>query len=161
MKEQFTIAEEDKGAYIQELFPSINIPEPEFPALINDKPLWPDFWSLEELLSKKASMDPRYWQSQYMCNPVSEEGALIKREWWNVWEDTRPPPCEFIIMALDAAQETNNRADYNGLTVWGVFMNEETKKLCESCADEARESEAVAEQSEAVVQQMMGFKGRR
>ncbi|MCC6902487.1 MAG: hypothetical protein IT377_26180 [Polyangiaceae bacterium] len=36
-----------------------------------------------------------------------------------------------------------------------------TKKLCESCADEAREGEAVAEQSEAVVQQMMGFKGRR
>ncbi|GMV11826.1 MAG: hypothetical protein HS104_37800 [Polyangiaceae bacterium] len=36
-----------------------------------------------------------------------------------------------------------------------------TKKLCESCADEVRESEEVAEQSEAVVQQMMGFKGRR
>lgn len=36
-----------------------------------------------------------------------------------------------------------------------------TKKLCESCADEARESDEVAEQSEAVVQQMMGFKGRR
>lgn len=36
-----------------------------------------------------------------------------------------------------------------------------TKKLCESCAEEAAESEAIAEQSEAVVQQMMGFKGRR
>ncbi len=36
-----------------------------------------------------------------------------------------------------------------------------TKKLCESCADEVRESEEVAEQSEAVVQQVMGFKGRR
>jgi predicted phage terminase large subunit-like protein len=28
-------------------------------------------------------------------------------------------------MALDAAQETNNRADYNSLTTWGVFYNEE------------------------------------
>lgn len=36
-----------------------------------------------------------------------------------------------------------------------------SKKLCESCADEAREGDAVAEESEAVVQQMMGFKGRR
>ena len=35
------------------------------------------------------------------------------------------------------------------------------KKMCEDCADRARESEAIAEQSEAVVQQMMGFKGRR
>jgi hypothetical protein len=35
------------------------------------------------------------------------------------------------------------------------------KKLCEDCADRAREEGEIAEQSEAVVQQMMGFKGRR
>ena len=35
------------------------------------------------------------------------------------------------------------------------------KKICESCADEAREKDDIAEQSEAVVQQMMGFKGKR
>ena len=35
LKEQFTIAEEDKRAYIQDLFPTINIPEYEFPTLIN------------------------------------------------------------------------------------------------------------------------------
>jgi predicted phage terminase large subunit-like protein len=98
----------------------------EFPAILNEKPLWPDFWSLDELLAKKASMDPRYWQAQYMQQPTSEEGALIKREWWNIWEEDSPPPCEFVIMALDAAQEKNNRADYNALTVWGVFLNEST-----------------------------------
>jgi len=98
----------------------------EFPAILNDKPLWGDFWSLEELLGKKAGMDPRYWQAQYMQNPVSEEGALLKREWWQIWEKDDPPECEFTIMSLDAAQETNNRADYNALTMWGVFFNEET-----------------------------------
>jgi hypothetical protein len=35
------------------------------------------------------------------------------------------------------------------------------KKMCEECAERARETEAVAEESEAVVQQMMGFTGRR
>ena len=98
----------------------------EFPAILNDKPLWGEFWDLEELLSKKAGMDPRYWQAQYMQNPVSEEGALIKREWWKIWDKDDPPSCEFIIMSLDAAQETNNRADFNALTTWGVFFNEET-----------------------------------
>ena len=98
----------------------------EFPAILNDKPLWGDFWSLEELLGKKAGMDPRYWQAQYMQNPVSEEGALLKREWWKIWEKDDPPECEFTIMSLDAAQETNNRADYNALTMWGVFFNEDT-----------------------------------
>lgn len=98
----------------------------EFPAILNDKPLWPEFWSLEELQGKKATLDPRYWQSQYMQNPTSEEGALIKREWWNIWEDKSPPACDFIIMSLDAAQEKNNRADYNALTTWGVFYDEES-----------------------------------
>lgn len=42
-----------------------------------------------------------------------------------------------------------------------VSVNGKTKKLCESCADEARESDAIAEESEAVVQKMMDFKGRR
>lgn len=35
------------------------------------------------------------------------------------------------------------------------------KKLCEDCADRAREEAEIAEQSESVVQGMMGFKGRR
>jgi predicted phage terminase large subunit-like protein len=99
----------------------------EFPAILDDKPLWGAFWSLEELLAKKAGMDIRYWEAQYMQNPVSQEGALIKREWWKIWDKDAPPVCEFVIMSLDAAQEANNRADYNALTTWGVFFNEETK----------------------------------
>jgi predicted phage terminase large subunit-like protein len=99
----------------------------EFPAILNDKPLWPEFWTIEELLAKKASMDIRYWQAQYMQEPTSEEGALIKREWWQVWDRDNPPSCEHIIMSLDAAQEKTNRSDFNALLTWGVFKNEETQ----------------------------------
>ena len=99
----------------------------EFPAILpSGKALWPEFWPVEELEAKRVSMDPRYWQAQYMQNPTAEEGALIKREWWRIWDRENPPSCEFIIMSLDAAQEANNRADYNALTTWGVFLNEET-----------------------------------
>ena len=99
----------------------------DFPAILpSGRPLWPEFWSLEELLSKKASLDVRYWNAQYLQQPTSEEGALIKREWWQIWDKEDPPNCEFVIMSLDAAQEANNRADYNALTTWGVFFNEET-----------------------------------
>jgi ribosome-binding protein aMBF1 (putative translation factor) len=35
------------------------------------------------------------------------------------------------------------------------------RKVCEDCADRAREQAEVAEQSEGVIQDMMGFKGRR
>lgn len=35
------------------------------------------------------------------------------------------------------------------------------KKACEDCAEELAGEQEVLEESEAVVQQMMGFKGRR
>jgi predicted phage terminase large subunit-like protein len=103
----------------------------EFPAILEDKKgkevaLWPEFWPIEELQARRAAIDVRYWNAQYMQNPTSEEGALIKREWWNIWEEEDPPACEFTIMTLDAAQEANTRADYNALTTWGVFFNEDT-----------------------------------
>jgi protein-arginine kinase activator protein McsA len=42
-----------------------------------------------------------------------------------------------------------------------VKQGGKSRKICEDCADRAREEGEVAEQSESVVQQMMGFKGRR
>ena len=35
------------------------------------------------------------------------------------------------------------------------------KKMCEECAEDSERDEAIARESESVVQQMMGFKGRR
>ncbi len=42
-----------------------------------------------------------------------------------------------------------------------VKVGSKRKKMCQDCADRIQESEQVAEESEAAVQQMMGFKGRR
>lgn len=45
--------------------------------------------------------------------------------------------------------------------LYSVKVNGRARKLCEDCADRAREEQEIAEESEAVVQGMMGFKGRR
>ena len=42
-----------------------------------------------------------------------------------------------------------------------VKVSGKTKKLCEDCADRARQEGEIQEASESVVQGMMGFKGRR
>jgi predicted phage terminase large subunit-like protein len=103
----------------------------EFPAIFGEgedqKSLWPERWPLNLLLQKKANMAPQFWNAQYMQNPTGEAGALIKREWWNDWEKEDPPNCEYLIMGVDAAQETNNRADYTAWQVWGVFYDEREK----------------------------------
>ena len=59
----------------------------EFPAIMpSGLPLWPEFWSLEELEATRATIFPRFWSAQYQQEPTSSESALIKREWWKIWE---------------------------------------------------------------------------
>jgi len=103
----------------------------EFPALFSTgNPLWPEFWSKEELTALKTQLPLPKWQAQYQQAPTSEEGALIKRDWWNMWEEDNPPPCEFIIQSWDTAFLKSNRADYSACTTWGVFYytDEDTGK---------------------------------
>jgi predicted phage terminase large subunit-like protein len=95
-----------------------------------EKPLWPEFFNLDALARTKASMPLFQWNAQYQQNPTAEEAALIKREWWKEWKEERPPECEYLIMSLDAAAETHNRADYTAITTWGVFKNEEENCYC-------------------------------
>jgi predicted phage terminase large subunit-like protein len=94
----------------------------EFPALMpSGKPLWSEFWSKKELEAIKNEIPVSKWEAQYQQNPTSEEGAIIKREMWKIWEKDEPPVCEFIIQSWDTAFEKNNRADYSACTTWGVF----------------------------------------
>jgi predicted phage terminase large subunit-like protein len=102
----------------------------EFPALFNrpdgsQRALWPEFYDVPALLRTKASMPLFQWNAQFQQNPTAEEASVIKREWWQEWTAETPPACEYVIMSLDAAAESHNRADFTALTTWGVFMNEE------------------------------------
>lgn len=93
--------------------------------LPSGEPLWPEFWSKQDIAKLKATLPSKYWQAQYQQNPTADEGALIKREWWQRWTRADPPRCEFTISAWDTAFEKNSKADYSAMTYWGVFKNEE------------------------------------
>ena len=96
----------------------------EFPAIMpSGKPLWPEFWSMDELDALKAELPPTKWNAQYQQNPTSEEGALIKREWWREWDRPNPPHCEIILQSWDTAFLKTQRSDYSACTTWGVFYH--------------------------------------
>lgn len=96
----------------------------EFPAIMpSGKPLWPEFWPIEELLALKAELPTAKWNAQYQQTPTAEEGALIKREWWRKWKSGTPPTCEFVIQSWDTAFLKTERADYSACTTWGVFYH--------------------------------------
>jgi predicted phage terminase large subunit-like protein len=102
----------------------------ELPAILNDgeeteKSLWPEQWPLEQLKATKASLDPQYWNAQYMQQPTSENSALVSRKMWRIWDQDEPPACDYVIQSWDTAFETKNKSDYSACTTWGVFYNEE------------------------------------
>ncbi len=95
----------------------------ELPAILpSGKPLWPQYWSLKELEEIKRDIPVSKWNAQYQQNPTSEEGAIIKREWWQDWTLSDPPKCLAIIQSWDTAVEKHERANYSACTTWGVFM---------------------------------------
>ena len=97
----------------------------EFPAILpNDKPLWPEYWKLEELEGVKAGLPIGKWNAQYQQNPTAEEGSIIKREWWNLW-DKDLPPLHHVIQSYDTAFLKKETADYSAITTWGVFYPNE------------------------------------
>src|SRR6056300_1104450 len=94
----------------------------EFPAILENRPIWPQYWKIEELESVKASLSVAKWNAQWQQNPTSEEGSIIKREWWKIWEERELPKINHIIQSYDTAFNKKETADYSAITTWGVFL---------------------------------------
>ena len=102
----------------------------EFPAIMDhgpDKqaPVWPEYWKLDELEKVKATLPVAKWNAQWMQQPTSEEGAIIKREWWRKWKHDWIPDLHHVIQSYDTAFMKKETADYSAITTWGVFYPDE------------------------------------
>jgi predicted phage terminase large subunit-like protein len=101
----------------------------EFPAILpSNEPVWPEYWKMTELESVKASLSLQKWNAQWMQNPTAEEGSIIKREWWRIWDKPYIPPLDHVIQSYDTAFLKKETADYSAITTWGVFrLNEDSE----------------------------------
>jgi predicted phage terminase large subunit-like protein len=57
-----------------------------------------------------------------MQQPTSEEGAIIKREWWQVYNKETIPPLQHVIQSYDTAFMKKETSDYSAITTWGIFF---------------------------------------
>jgi len=100
----------------------------EFPAIMDSgTPTWPEYWKLSELESVKASLAVTKWNAQWMQQPTSEEGAILKREWWQPWEHKDMPNLHYIIQSYDTAFSKKETADYSAITTWGIFAPDDER----------------------------------
>ena len=97
----------------------------EFPAIMDHgthtEPVWPEYWKLDELEKVKATLPVGKWNAQWMQQPTSEEGAIIKREWWAKYNSDDIPNLYHVIQSYDTAFLKKETADYSAITTWGVF----------------------------------------
>jgi predicted phage terminase large subunit-like protein len=94
----------------------------ELPAILpSGDALFPEFWKIEELRATRAILPVARWQANYQQAPTSEEGAIIKRDWWQNWGEPLPPLCEYLVMSWDTAFSTGDSACRSACIVWGVF----------------------------------------
>jgi predicted phage terminase large subunit-like protein len=101
----------------------------EFPAILDHgtktEAVWPEYWKLDELEKVKATLPVGKWNAQWMQRPTSEEGAIIKREWWRKWEEDYIPNLHYVIQSYDTAFMKKETADFSAITTWGVFYPNE------------------------------------
>ena len=99
----------------------------EFPAIFpdTDNVLWPEYWKREELEAVKSSIPVSKWNAQYLQNPTAEEGAIIKREWWMLYNKDEIPALQHVIQSYDTAFLKKESADYSAITTWGIFYPNE------------------------------------
>ena len=105
----------------------------EFPAILDHGPeeeaVWPEYWKLDELEKVKATLPVAKWNAQWMQRPTSEEGAIIKREWWKDWKHDWIPQLHYVIQSYDTAFLKKETADYSAITTWGLFYPNQDSPL--------------------------------
>ena len=83
--------------------------------------LWPERFGEEQVDLLERQMGPWTAAGQLQQRPEPKGGGVIKREWWQLWEDDAYPPMDFVLASLDTAYTTKTENDFSALTVWGVF----------------------------------------
>ena len=105
----------------------------EDPRTFDGELAWPERFSAKAVDIIKRTVGPYAYAGQYQQTPEVRGGAIIKREWWNVWEGRWPKP-NFTIAALDSAYTTKAENDPSALTVWRCYTDEEGRPKIVLCA---------------------------
>lgn len=83
--------------------------------------LWPERFPDKQVAELERVLGPFKAAGQLQQRPEPAGGGVIKREWWQLWEEPAFPPMDFIIASLDTAYTLKETNDFSALTVWGVF----------------------------------------
>lgn len=100
--------------------------------------LWPERFGEDEVSALEKRLGPWRAAGQLQQRPEPKGGGIIKRDWWQLWEDAQFPAFDYVIAYLDTAYTEKTENDYSALTVWGVFTHDPTAKLSRFMDEDGR-----------------------
>lgn len=71
----------------------------------------------------EAIMGPIATAGQMQQSPIPRGGSIIKREYWQLWEEEKYPAFEFVLASADTAYTEKEENDPTGFTIWGVYRD--------------------------------------
>lgn len=84
---------------------------------------WPERFTEEVCSNMERDKGPYAWSGQYQQFPVPRGGAIIKSDYWQVWQQDTLPNFELILASLDPAFTEKEENDPSALTVWGLWRD--------------------------------------
>lgn len=86
--------------------------------------LWPEYYTNEMMLNRKATIPARDWNSLFQGKPVDEEGNLLQLDQLTRYEEVPDKKTiRRITVSVDSASKAKERNDYTVLTVWYEDVN--------------------------------------
>lgn len=95
----------------------------EDPRTEEDELAWPERFPEEVCNALERDKGPYAWAGQYMQSPAPRGGAILKDEFWQLWDRDVYPSFEYIVASLDPAFTEKEENDPSALTLWGVFRS--------------------------------------
>lgn len=86
--------------------------------------LWPERFGPGEVRALEVSLGKFKAAGQLEQRPEPPGGGIIKREWWQTWEDAAFPRMDYVIAYCDTAYTEKTINDPSAMTVWGVFSQD-------------------------------------
>lgn len=79
------------------------------------EPLWPEHYGYDFIQVRKSY--PTSFNALYQGRPTSQEGNMLKRDWWKYYDVL--PPMGSRLISVDAAFKDEDDSDYVVIQVWG------------------------------------------
>ena len=83
------------------------------------EPLWPEMYGKEFVEMRKSY--PESYNALFQGRPSSQEGNLLKREWWGYYDKNDLPKKVYKIITVDAAFKDTSKSDFVVIQCWGKY----------------------------------------